>query len=72
MRYATARKEHTCKDCKEVIKKDEICVQGGRRFYHKKCHAKMTWLPSPKMTETVRRKEILDWYLKKHSNNKTN
>ena len=63
-RRVIARKEHKCGDCRDMIKKGEECIQRGNRFFHKKCHARFWWLlldDEPKMTETVRRKQLLDW-----------
>ena len=69
MRYVIAREEHRCNQCSKQIKKDEVCVQSGRRFYHRECYAKLRLLLpkkfyEPNMSETARRKLILDGFLK--------
>lgn len=75
MRFVIARKEHPCKGfaCEnkiKTIKEGEICVQAGRKCYHKNCYDQLRLVlpekfPEPKMTDTVKKKKIVDWYLKK-------
>lgn len=69
-REIIARKEHTCKDCREKIAKEDVCVQSGRAFYHEDCHAKLRLLLEkiylkPKSTSHVSKKKIVDWYVEK-------
>jgi len=67
-RRVIARNEQKCRDCREMIKKGEECIQKGKHFFHTECYAKFWWLwqdDKPKMTETVRQKQLRDWCLKK-------
>lgn len=53
-----------------MIEGDEICIQGGTCFYHRKCYDQLRILlessfPEPKMTVSVKTKQIVEWYLEK-------
>ena len=81
MRFVIAKKEHPCKGlpCKNkitTIKEGKICVQVGRKFYHKPCYDKLSLVlpekfPEPKLTDTVKKKKIVDWYVKEELKQKS-
>lgn len=69
-RKVIARKEHTCKDCRKKIAKEDVCVQSGRAFYHEDCYARLRLLLGkiylePKITSPVSKKKIVEWYIEK-------
>ena len=74
MRFVIARKEQSCKGfaCQnniKTIKEGEICGQFGKKFYHKNCYDKLRLVlpekfPEPKLTDTVKKKRIFDYYVK--------
>ena len=67
-RRVVAKKEHICKECKNSIAKDEICVQGGSDYYHDDCYSALRLMleevyRAPKLTKTVAKKLTIEWHL---------
>ena len=71
-RRIVAKKEHICKECKNSIAKDEICVQGGSDYYHDDFYSELGLMleevyREPKLTKTVAKKLAIEWYLERTS-----
>jgi hypothetical protein len=71
-RRVVAKKEHICKECKNSIAKEEICVQGGSDYYHDDCYSALKLMleevyHAPKLTETVAKKLTIELYLERTS-----